>query len=308
MIARTAGETSPKDGLRGTWGNAFAGLVPSTNLVLVAMDKEDIINGVAIEVVRFVKNRRDKLDGLRHTSMAVNPFLNPLIMELNGYDDLDELSAFLVGGHLLDGHATGFGKLVDERILPNVFGTKKLTGPFRRENPPYDAPMFGVIDHIMEYDNGGDGMLALKAGRWSIQLGQALNMNSSFARMLDARERGEVSFDRIVIGVLYGTEDTLTDKFRVATGVGPHDVVHIRDHVDTYAGRRFWAWLNDGVDETQEWVMDGFLAGMDAAREELGSAADAVEAYRASYREQLARHLRDDRTVDWHALLREVNG
>jgi hypothetical protein len=263
---------------------------------------------VSVEVVRFIRTRRLKLEGLQHTSMAVNPFLNPLIMELNGYDDLDELSAFLVGGHLLDGHATGFGKLVDERILPNVFGTTKLTGPFRRENPPYDAPMFGVIDHIVKYDDGGDDLLALKAGRWSIQLGQALNMNSSFARLIEARDHGDVEFDRIVIGVLYGTVDTLTDKFRVACGVGPHDVVDIREHLDTYAGRGFWQWLNEGEAETQEWVMDGFLAGMEAARGELGSAAAAVEAYRRSYQETLERHLAADGTVDWHSLLREVNG
>lgn len=277
--------------------------------VRAALSREAVLSGVAAEVVRFIRNRRQKLEALQHTTMAVNPFLNPLIMQLNGYETLDELTNFLIGGHLLDGHATGFGKLVDERIVPNVFGTTKLSGPFRRTNPPYDEPMYGVIDHLVPSNGDTRDLLALKAGRWSIQLGQALNMNHSFARLLEARGKGEVPpFDRVVIGVLYGQEAGLTDKFRVATGVGPHELVDIREHVDTYVGRDFWAWLNGGVAETQHWVMDGFLAATDAARTELGSAAEAVDSYRASYQEKLERHRRDDGSMDWHGLLSEVNG
>jgi hypothetical protein len=272
------------------------------------MDRDQVIAGVSEEVVRFIRSRRNKLTELQHTTMAVNPFLNPLVMELNGYDSLEELTVFLVGGHLHNGNATGFGKLVDERIVTNVFGTTKLTGPFRTANPPYGQPMFGVIDHVVEYQTGAPDLLALKAGRWSIQLGQALNMNSSFARLLEARNAGRADFDRIVIGVIYGTAETLTDKFRVARGIGPHDLVDIQADVDVYAGREFWAWLNDGEAATQEWVMDGFLHAIEAARGELGSAAKAVEAYQESYLEKLAAHRKADGSVDWHALLREVNG
>ena len=272
------------------------------------MNQTEVIDGVATEVVRFIGNRRRKLDELRNETMAVNPFLNALITQMNGYESVDELTAYLVGGHLLMGHQTGFGKLVDERILPNVFGTKKLTGPFRRENPPYDSAAFGVIDHIIEYAGVGDDLLALKAGRWSIQLGQAKTMNHDFVLLLQARAAGTLDFDRIVIGVLYGTEATLTDKFRIARGIGPHDLTDIQEHVDVYAGRNFWAWLNEGKPETQEWVLDGFLKGIERAKGDLGSAAASVAAYQRHYHDQLARHMRADGTIDWHGVLREVNG
>lgn len=133
-------------------------------------------------------------------------------------------------------------------------------------------------------------------------------MNSGFARLVEAREAGRVHFDRIVIGVLYGTDATLTDKFKIAQGIGPHDLVDIRQHVDIRAGRAFWAWLNAGVAETQDWVLDGILKAIEQCRESLGPAADALEAYQESYELQLARHMREDGSVDWHALLREING
>jgi hypothetical protein len=272
------------------------------------MDRDSVVAGVATEVLRFARNRRKKLEGLQHKTMAENPFLNPLIMEMNGYETLADLADFAISGHLSEGHATGFGKLVDERIVPVVFGTVKLTKAFREKTRPYHAPMFGVIDHLRPKEGGTQDLLPLKAGRWSIQLGQALNMNHSFANLIDEREAGFIEFDRIVIGVLYGTEATLTDKFQIARGVGPHDVVDIREHVDIKAGRRFWAWLNDGIEETQEWVLDGILQGIKTARDELGPAAELIGAYARSYEARLSRHVHDNGSVDWHSLLREVNG
>lgn len=271
-------------------------------------DREAVVSGVATEALRFIRNRREKLVQLRHASMAVNPFLWPMLMELNGYEALDELTTYIIAGHLSDGHATGFGKLVDERIVPNVFGTTKLDAAFRRLHPPLNEPKYGVIDHIVHRLEGPDDLLPLKAGRWSIQLGQAKNMNRDFAQVLEARERGEVDFGRIVIGVLYGKESTLTDKFQIARGIGPHDLTDISKHVDLRVGRDFWSWLNDGVEGTQDWVMDGILTALDLAREELGSAADAVEGFRLSYQAQLESHQGSDGQINWHALLREVNG
>jgi len=272
------------------------------------MDRQAVVEGVAQEVLRFAANRRKKLEALQHSTMAENPFLNPLIMEMNGYETLADLADFVIGGHLSEGHATGFGKLVDERIVPHVFGTIKLTKSFRKQNNPYDATMFGVIDHLRPKPDGTQDLLPLKAGRWSIQLGQALNMNHSFARLLDEREAGFINFDRIVIGVLYGTAGKLTDKFQIARGVGPHDVIDIQQHVDIRAGREFWSWLNEDIDETQEWVMDGFLLGIRTSREQLGPAADLIGAYARSYEAKLSHHVKGDGSIDWHGLLREING
>jgi len=66
---------------------------------------------------------------------------------------------------------------------------------------------------------------------------------SRLAVLLIERDAGQMQFDRIAIGVLYGIEATLTDKFRIASGIGSHDPVAIQDCVDMDAGRNFWAWL-----------------------------------------------------------------
>ncbi len=275
------------------------------------MDRVGVIDGVATEIAEFIERRRARLLDTVHSTVAINPFLTPLAAALNGFESVTETALFFATGHLLDGHQTGFGKLVDERILPNVFGTTKLSGPYRQSTPPYSAPMFGVIDHLVEKP-GGQDLLPLKAGRWSIQLGQALNMNDGFARLIAAREAGEVDFDRIVIGVLYGTEATLTDKFWIARGVirhgRAHDIVDVSEHVDVRAGKEFWSWLNGGEPETQEWVLEGVFEGMRRSQDELGSAAEAVAAYQESFELQLARHKDDAGDVDWFALLRDING
>ncbi len=192
--------------------------------------------------------------------------------------------------------------------MPLVFGTTRLNKAYRKEHPPLDEPMFGVIDHIATRPDGSTVLLPLKAGRWSIQLGQALNMNNSFARILESRDEERIDFDKIVIGVLYGTEAGLTDKFQIARGIGDHDLVDIRDDVEIQVGRGFWSWLNGGVDETQHWVLEGLMLAMQEARAELGSASQDVENYRLSYQLQLERHSRPDGTIDWHSLLREING
>jgi hypothetical protein len=78
--------------------------------------------------VWWLGTRREKLRQAKHASMSINPFLLPLVMGLDGLRNFDELAAFMLGAHLATGHATGFGKLVDEKILPNVFGTRKTYG------------------------------------------------------------------------------------------------------------------------------------------------------------------------------------
>ena len=270
--------------------------------------QDEVIRGVADQALRFIRSRRKKLTSLTHHSMAVNPFLNPMVMELNGYETIDELTAYLIAGHLSDGHATGFGKLFDERIMPLVFGTTRLNKKYRREHPPLAEPMFGVIDHIVTRPDGSTVLLPLKAGRWSIQLGQAVNMNTSFARILESRDGGHIDFEKIVIGVLYGTEAALTDKFQIARGIGHHDLVDIRGDVEVQVGRDFWSWINGDVDETQHWVLDGLMLANREAKAELGSATEDMENYRLSYQRRLECHSRPDGTIDWHSLLREVNG
>ena len=102
--------------------------------------------------------RQKKLVELRHETMSVNPFLLPLIFGIHQFQNFDELAEFLVAAHLSTGYATGFGKLIDEKILPKVFGTTKLDKATRRSHP-LTMSVFNEIDHIIPPIQGKAGKL-----------------------------------------------------------------------------------------------------------------------------------------------------
>lgn len=225
----------------------------------------------------WIKQRADKIAALQHKTMEVNPFLAPLICALHGIDSTDELADFITAGHFYIGHGTGFGKLIDEKILPQAFGTEKLDKAYRKSEGLMD-PAFDDIDHIVR-KSGSTQLLSQKASKWTIQLGQAMGLNRSFKSLLDMRERGEIEFDRIVVGVFYGHNDDLTDKYRILRGVSTgaaHDIVDISAHVDVYAGRAFWEWLADAPN-AQEWVIKGIFRAINAMKQSEKKAQKASE-------------------------------
>lgn len=129
------------------------------------MKKAEIITGVADQIVWWMGERQKKLAELRHETMSVNPFLIPLIFGIHQFNKFDELAEFLVASHLSTGYATGFGKLIDEKILPRVFGTIKLDKAARR-NTLFSMSAFDEIDHIIPPAcNQSAKLLSLKAGR-----------------------------------------------------------------------------------------------------------------------------------------------
>ena len=146
-IARLATACLPSE--TASRGNAGCGYCDShlADRRAASMNKRQVTDGVAKHVVWWVAQRRSKLTKLSHESMAVNPFLAPLIMGLGDIKTFGGLADFLLAGHFGIGHATGFGKLVDEKILPDVFGTKKLNKAFRKTSP-YTRSCFNEIDHL----------------------------------------------------------------------------------------------------------------------------------------------------------------
>lgn len=154
-------------------------------------------------------------------------------------------------------------------------------------------------------------MLSLKAGRWSIQLGQAVQLNRSLQVLLERRQRGDVEFDRIVIGVFYGTESTLTDKYAIIRGLrrqgAQHDIEDISSYVDIRAGKQFWSWLNGGQESTDEWVLEGIQKGFRKSVEQDGSLADLYEAFIDDYAKEYQRYFLGG-DEDWVGLLRDING
>ena len=187
--------------------------------VIPPLDRETVVLKVAGLVKWWISERIKKFSELGHGSMTVNPFMAPVVIALHSHIDFTALANMLIDGHFMLGHATGFGKLIDEKILPRVFRTTKLDKAFRRSKP-YDHAAFSEIDHLVITASGGISYLSLKQSRWTIQLTMAKEMNASFKILLDKRDAGEIpGFDKIVVGVIYGTNETLTDKFSIIRGI-----------------------------------------------------------------------------------------
>lgn len=273
------------------------------------------MEGVARHAQWWVAQRRKKLTELAHDSHAINPFLWPILMSMHGFASTRELVAFQLAGHLVEGHATGFGKLVDEKILSDVFGTIKLDGKFRATTPPFEQSAYDNVDHLVLRPDGTRDFLSLKAGRWSIQLGQAVQLNRSFQVLVGQRQRGEVEFGRIVVGVFYGRGDALTDKYRIIRGLPTkkaHDIVDLASHVDVLAGREFWSWLNGGLSDTQEWVLEGIQLGQARDAAQHGTLEALLETFVSDFSDQLTdlEVVGEDglQRIDWRGLLRRING
>lgn len=278
------------------------------------MTHEDVVNLVGSEVVWWIGERRKKLSELSHDTMAVNPFLMPLIFGMHSFTDFEELSDFLVAAHFATGYATGFGKLMDEKILPKVFGSQKLDKAARR-TPPFKVSAFDEIDHVLRGAQGRPSkLLSLKAGRWTIQLTMAVQLNKTFQELLRLREEGKLNgfeFDEIAVGVFYGTKATLTDKYDILRGINrgaKHDVVDLTEHVKVYAGQEFWAWLNDGEEDTHLWVLEGILKGFAAAEERYGRMNEMISKYKGQFATQYHQYVSKDGTIDWPGIIRKING
>ena len=278
------------------------------------MQKTAVIAGVSDQIVWWMGERKKKLVELRHETMSVNPFLLPLILGIHQFKTFDELVDFLVAAHLSGGYATGFGKLMDEKILPKVFGTIKLDKAARR-NATLKLAVFNEIDHIIPPAQGNPcKLLSLKSGKWTIQLTAAVQLNRAFGQLLelrDSRALGEYTFNEIAVGVIYGTTATLTDKYDILRGINRganHDVKDLTKHVHVYAGREFWAWLNGGERQTQEWLLEGILEGFATAEKSIGSLGKLLADFRREFSHQFQSFVRPDHSVDWQAIIRKING
>jgi len=142
--------------------------------------------------------------------MSLNPFLAPILYDLHNAENFAELGTLLLAGHLMTGHSTGFGKLADERLLPNVFGTHKLTSGYRSKNVPFAASYFNEIDHVITHLSPKPILLSLKTSRWTIQLTAAMELNAAFVKII---EKHIDQFEQIVVGVsIKGYSDLQNDR------------------------------------------------------------------------------------------------
>ena len=225
---------------------------------------------------------------------------------MHGLDSAQSLADFLLAGHFNTGHSTSFGKLIDEKVLPQAFGTRKLDAAFRAAND-LTASAFDNIDHIIDRPDGRY-LLSLKASRWTIQLGQAVDLNRAFGEIIALRDAGKVGFSKIIVGVFYGKASTLSDKYDILRGTDKganHNVADLSADVEVFAGRDFWEWLG-GNGETQAWVLAGILKAISTHRAHEAAAQQTSEVAERGLVGTLSQLGVQDSAPDWSALLQAL--
>jgi hypothetical protein len=276
------------------------------DIVTRALPKAVVVDGVANEIANLLERRLKKFSSDHSTrSLNINPFMLAALEEFHGFHSLSDMATFVFTYHAAAGHSTAFGKVFDEKILPSVFGTRKLNAAYRVEGE-YSAAAYNEIDQVV----GGEAgfyMLSLKAGPWTIQDTMAHTMYKAFKEITEHKRAGK----GIVVGVIYGTKEALTNKYDILRGINPRQQKQfvVLDDVHVLAGREFWAWLNGGEQETQEWVLEGITK---ASREvfsktnvRVGQAA--VEQMAEEMSQKLGIPI-DTKPIDWLRVLRGVNG
>ena len=125
------------------------------------------------------------------------------------------------------------------------------------------------------------------------------------------RRDGLLAFSDIVVGVIYGTDDGLSDKYDILRGVNRgafHAVANLTEHVHVHAGRNFWTWLNYGETRTQDWMMNAMLEAVTAFRQQNPEIAQIVVNFREAFVERFSYHVDVNGAIDWMAILTEING
>ena len=269
--------------------------------------REEVVTGVEHWTKWWIGKRKKKLEDQLNETMSVNPFLLPFLFDYHNLSGFDGLADLVIASHLMTGHNTGFGKLIDEKILPNVFGATKLDSKYRKNNLPFNEPCFDEIDHYIVRPDGRKELLSLKAGRWTIQLTMAVQLNAAFNEILAAHP--DVA-DDIVVGVFYGKNEDLTDKYDILRGINRganHNVIDLTNDVNVYAGRRFWEWLSGGANDTQEWVLEGIKSALD--KEKIHeTASQLLSTFKQSVVDKYENEVGENGEINWSELLTKING
>jgi hypothetical protein len=176
--------------------------------------------------------------------------------------------------------------------------------------------MFDEIDHLVKRPSGHPDLLSLKASKWTIQLTMAVQLNHAFKEIVDLRSAGKMDFNKIVVGIFYGKNAKLTDKYDICRGINrgkKHSVYDLTSEVDVLAGREFWSWLNEGIPETQEWIMEGILLGYSQAEQDakklgLPTYKNLSQSYQESFLREYSEFISTTNNIDWYRILRKING
>jgi len=134
------------------------------------LNHTEVVQGVSLLTRWWIGQRLNKLREHFTETMTVNPFMLPFLFEFHNLKDFDALADLTLASHLMIRHNTGFGKFIDEKILPSVFKTHKLSKKYRNATIPFKESCFDEINHFIIRPDGKRELLSLKASKWTIQL------------------------------------------------------------------------------------------------------------------------------------------
>ncbi len=158
----------------------------------------------------------------------------------------------------------------------------------------------------MTHEDGSKSLLSLKAGKWTIQLTMAVQLNRAFDEILT--EFGEL-YQSIAVGVFYGKQSGLTDKYDILRGVNRganHDVKDLTSNVSVYAGKEFWQWLAEGIPDAQHAVLEGMIEALQESNLRDVNAG-LLDNFKRGVISQYS-NFDGDEEIDWHGLLESING
>lgn len=270
------------------------------------MKDEAIVDGVAYWAEWWIEQRRNKLIKELSGTMSINPFLVPFLFDYHNLNSVEDFVDLVLASHLMIGHNTGFGKLIDEKILPEVFGTIKLDKNYRNQTPPLENSAFNEIDHIVKRPDGTVELLSLKAGRWTIQLSMAIQLNRSFSDIL---KYYSAYYNKIIVGVYYGNNDRLTDKYDILRGINRGATHHVKDltnNVAVYAGEQFWTWLGNGKTNTQNLVLEGIVSAIETKNIKENN-RELMDKFKNTISNTFKDTLENNGENNWEMLLKRIN-
>jgi len=89
-------------------------------------NQQEVVTKVKECTQWWIEQRQKKLEDQLNETMSVNPFIMPFLFDYHDLNSFEDLADLVIASHFMTGHNTGFGKLIDEKILPKVFEAKKL--------------------------------------------------------------------------------------------------------------------------------------------------------------------------------------
>ena len=79
-----------------------------------------------------------------------------------------------------------------------------------------------------------------------------------------------------------------------------------------FAHSRLWTKIvtsiRQFIQDTQHWVMEGILAGIEDSTKEMKDVNEMVDKFRDEFKSAYQKHVSTDGEIDWHGILREING